>query len=316
MNFSIIVPFYNEEGNLLQLNKEISDFVIANKKKNFNFELIYVDDCSKDKSLKICSKFQNSFRTKLVKHRMNLSQADSIRTGVSVSNYDNLIFLDADLQNDISDLNEMINIFVEDYDMVIGNRVNRKDNFFSKKLPSLIANKLVRFFTSSKANDHGCAIKILKKKVFLSSSSLGDFHRLLSAEAFNLGFKIKEIDVNHRERFSGSSKYGMSRIFRVLLDLIYLNFMRNYQNRSLYFFGVFSFMSILIASLILIFMFYLKYFENISFIETPLPILGSTFFLMSINFLLIGILAHFNFSKNFEDNKSNKHFIEFEKDIS
>ena len=316
MNFSIIVPVFNEEGNLEQLNNEISNFINNQKNRNFNFELIYVDDCSKDNSLKILYDLKNNFKTILVKHRMNLSQADAIRTGVNISSYENLIFLDADLQNDASDLNEMISIFITGYDMVIGNRLHRKDNYLTKKLPSIIANKLVRYFTNSKATDHGCALKVLKKEVFLSSSSLGDFHRLLSAEAFNLGFKIKEINVNHRQRINGDSKYGFGRIFRVLLDLVYLGFMRNYQNRSLYYFGMFSFLSLAVSSLILLLMIYLKYFENTSFIKTPLPMLASTFFLMSINFLLIGILAHFNFNKNMDETSDKKNFVEFKKDIS
>jgi glycosyltransferase involved in cell wall biosynthesis len=309
MNYSIIIPIYNEEENILTLNQEISNVIRENKIDNF--QLIYVDDCSTDRSFEQLKKLTNNFETKILKHRINLSQSEAIRTGINYSRYENLVFLDADLQNDPKDINLMIIEFRKGYDMVIGARKNRQDNFFSKKLPSYIANYIVKKFTNSKANDHGCALKILKKNVYDISSNLGDFHRLLAAEAYSHGFKIKEIDVNHRKRKHGKSNYGFSRIFKVTLDIIYLGFSKNYNGKRLYFFGQFGLICFLISFFLFLWMLYIKYFEGRSFILTPLPTLASTFFLMSLNFLLIGILAQILDTKKKEEKK----FVETEIDL-
>ena len=216
MNFSIIIPIFNEEENILKLNSEISEVIKENQSDNF--QLIYVDDCSKDQSFDELKKLKNNFKTKIIRHRINLSQSDAIRTGINFATYENFIFLDGDLQNDPKDINVMLQEFKKGYDMIIGVRKNREDNFFSKKFPSYIANYIVRKFTNSKAKDHGCSLKVLKKKVYDVSSTLGDFHRLLAAEAYNHGFKIKEIDVNHRKRLHGKSNYGFGR-FRIFKKL-------------------------------------------------------------------------------------------------
>ena len=311
MNYSIIIPVFNEEENIFKLNQEISNVIKENQTDNF--QLIYVDDCSTDQSFDKLKKLTNNFKTKIIRHRINLSQSDALRTGINFAEYENLIFLDADLQNDPKDINLMINEFKKGYDMVIGVRKKREDNFFSKKLPSIIANYIVRKFTNSKAKDHGCSLKVLKKKVYDVSSTLGDFHRLLAAEAYNHGFKIKEIDVNHRRRVHGQSNYGFSRIFKVTLDIIYLGFSKNYNRRRLYFFGQFGLISFLISFFVFLWMLYIKYIEGRSFIMTPLPTLASTFFLMSLNFILIGILAQI--LETNKEKKENINFVEAEIDL-
>jgi glycosyltransferase involved in cell wall biosynthesis len=303
MNFSIILPVFNEEKNIIKLNFEISS--VINNLPTHKFELIYVDDCSKDNSYEELLSLKNNFPTKIIRHRINLSQSDSIRTGVEFSKYDNLIFLDSDLQNDPHDITKMVQEFQNGYDMIIGWRKNRKDSL-SKKIPSMIANYLVRIFTRSKANDHGCAIKVLKKIVYDSSTNLGDFHRLLAAEAYNQGFLIKEVEVKHNERINGKSNYGIGRIPKVMLDLIYLSFMQSYKNKTLYFFGMFGFVSLVISFFIFFTMLYIKYVLGRSFILTPLPILATTFFIMAVNFLLIGILAQLNTPKKYKSTISVK----------
>ena len=165
MNYTVIVPFYNEEENISSFNKEL----INNLKKIDNgkryFEIIYVDDGSEDKTFEELKKLiKNIFETLIIKHRTNLSQSAAINTGISQSKYENIVIMDGDLQNDPDDLSKMIMEFEKGTDMVIGWRKNRKDNFFSRTLPSYIANFIVRLFSKSKIHDHGCAFKILKKK--------------------------------------------------------------------------------------------------------------------------------------------------------
>ena len=241
---------------------------------------------------------QKNIPTTIIKHRRNIAQSVAILSGKEKANYNNLIFLDGDLQNDPQDIPKLIRKFEEGYDMVVGWRKVRRDPFFSKTLPSVIANFLIRVFTNSKIHDHGCALKVLKKEIFDEIIEWGaDFHRLLAARAADMGFKIFEVPVNHRSRKHGKSKYGFSRIVKVMMDIIYLGFLKN-KRKSLYYFGMFGFGSIFCSLIIFLVMIYWKYFVSGSFIRTPLPVLAVFFFLTGINFILIGIIAQILIIKN------------------
>jgi len=300
MKYSIIVPFFNEEENVSALNDEIIKVVTSKESGDRIFEIIYVDDGSSDNTFKNLSLLSNqkNIPTTIIKHRRNIAQSVAILSGKEKANYNNLIFLDGDLQNDPQDIPKLIRKFEEGYDMVVGWRKTRRDPFFSKTLPSVIANFLIRVFTNSKIHDHGCALKVLKKEIFDEIIEWGaDFHRLLAARAADMGFKIFEVPVNHRSRKHGKSKYGFSRIVKVMMDIIYLGFLKN-KRKSLYYFGMFGFGSIFCSLIIFLVMIYWKYFVSGSFIRTPLPVLAVFFFLTGINFILIGIIAQILIIKN------------------
>jgi len=300
MKYSIIVPFLNEEENVSALNDEIIKAVTSKEAGDRIFEIIYVDDGSSDNTFKNLSLLSNqkNIPTTIIKHRRNIAQSVAILSGKEKANYNNLIFLDGDLQNDPQDIPKLIRKFEEGYDMVVGWRKTRRDPFFSKTLPSVIANFLIRVFTNSKIHDHGCALKVLKKDIFDEIIEWGaDFHRLLAARAADMGFKIFEVPVNHRSRKHGKSKYGFSRIVKVMMDIIYLGFLKN-KRKSLYYFGMFGFGSIFCSLIIFLVMIYWKYFVSGSFIRTPLPVLAVFFFLTGINFILIGIIAQILIIKN------------------
>lgn len=164
MNYTIIVPFYNEEKNILSFNRELIENLKKNDDGKRKFEIIYVDDGSKDGTFNELNKLStNPYETLIIKHRTNLSQSAALNTGIDQSKYENIIIMDGDLQNDPNDLNKMVAEFEKGTDMIIGWRKNRNDNFFTKVLPSVIANYVVRLFSKSKIHDHGCAFKILKK---------------------------------------------------------------------------------------------------------------------------------------------------------
>tara|TARA_Y100000590_G_scaffold168471_1_gene192698 strand:- start:1390 stop:2349 length:960 start_codon:yes stop_codon:yes gene_type:complete len=293
MNYSVIVPLYNEEKNVKLLNKGLIDSLSRIiKNKACEFELIYVDDGSKDKTFDELKKLNsNNVSTLIVKHRINLSQSAALNTGINLSNYNNLIILDGDLQNDPEDLEKMISEYEKGTDMLIGWRRNRKDSFFTKTLPSIIANYLVRLFSKSKVHDHGCAFKIVKKDSIDEVTNWGDFHRLLAARLANNGYKVTEVEVKHNPRVYGKSNYGFSRIFKVVIDLIYLNFFKSSKRQTIYFFGLFSFVSILASIVAFCIMLYIKYILGRSFILTPLPLLVVFFLIAGLIFLFIGILA-------------------------
>ena len=308
MNYTVIVPFYNEERNISSFNKELINNLKKFTNEKRSFEIIYIDDGSYDKTFNELENIDtDSLETLLIKHRVNLSQSAALNTGISHSKYENIIILDGDLQNDPNDIDKMIAEYEKGCDMVIGWRRNRKDNFFSKTLPSLIANFVVRLFSKSKIHDHGCAFKIFKKDTIDDLTNWGDFHRLLAARLSNNNYKVREIEVKHNNRIHGKSNYGFSRIFRVIIDLLYLKFFKNYKRQSIYFFGLFSFFSFFLSIVSFVYMIVLKYFYDTSFIQTPLPLLSIFFFMIGLIFLFIGILAQLiiNQDKKNTDNKKN-----------
>ncbi len=303
MNYSIIIPLYNEEKNVETLLKEIS-VVIEKIKNNREFELILIDDGSTDNTFKKLLNLREKHSFKILKHKLNLSQSTAIYNGIRNSKFENLIFLDGDGQNDPNDLEDMIKNFEKGYDLIHGYRKDRKDKFFTKILPSKFANFLVRLITGSKIKDHGCSIKVLKKNVLDNSIFWGDFHRLFAARLNLKNLKFMQMPTNHRRRIYGDSKYGFYRVFKVFIDLIYIKLFHNKKNSNFYFIGFLGFCSMLMGLISLIFMFYLKIFEKISFIETPLPILVVSLFLSSLIFfsLLFIIQLLFEISKKNDEN--------------
>ena len=292
MNYTVIVPFYNEAKNISSFNNELINNLkkIDNGKRNL--EIIYVDDGSNDETFNELKKLStNTFETLIIKHRTNLSQSAAINTGINQSKYENIIIMDGDLQNDTNDLSKMITEFEKGTDMIIGWRKHRKDNFFFRTLPSITANFIVRLFSKSKIHDHGCAFKILKKNIIDDFTNWGDFHRLLAARVANSGYQVNEIEVKHNSRTHGQSNYGFGRILKVIIDLLYFKFFKNYKTQSIYFFGLFGFFSFLLSILFFIYMLVLKYFYETSFIQTPLPLLVIFLIMIGLIFLFIGILA-------------------------
>ena len=317
MNYTVIVPFYNEAKNISSFNYELINNLkkIDNGKRNL--EIIYVDDGSSDETFNELKKLSiNTVETLIIKHRTNLSQSAAINTGIGQSKYENIVIMDGDLQNDPNDLAKMVSEFEKGTDMLIGWRKHRKDNFFLRTLPSTIANFIVRLFSRSKIHDHGCAFKILKKEIIDDFTNWGDFHRLLAARLANNGYQVNEIEVKHNRRIHGRSNYGFGRILKVIIDLLYLKFFKNYKTQSIYFFGLFSFFSFLLSILSFIYMLILKYFYATSFIQTPLPLLVIFLIMIGLIFLFIGILAQLIInqdSKNINKENNIKEKIYFKK---
>ena len=317
MNYTVIVPFYNEAKNIPSFNNELINNLkkIDNGKRNL--EIVYVDDGSSDETFNELKKLStNTVETLIIKHRTNLSQSAAINTGIGQSKYENIVIMDGDLQNDPNDLAKMVSEFEKGTDMLIGWRKHRKDNFFLRTLPSTIANFIVRLFSRSKIHDHGCAFKILKKEIIDDFTNWGDFHRLLAARLANNGYQVNEIEVKHNSRIHGRSNYGFGRILKVIIDLLYLKFFKNYKTQSIYFFGLFSFFSFLLSILFFIYMLILKYFYATSFIQTPLPLLVIFLIMIGLIFLFIGILAQLIInldSKNINKESNIKEKIYFKK---
>ena len=292
MNYSLIIPFFNEAESLKKLLHNVEKHLLKVKNKKRQFEIILVDDGSKDKTFNYLKKFSSKkIDTLILKHKKNYSQSSAILTGILHSKYKNIITLDGDGQNDPNDIFKLIKEYEKGVDMVIGWRKKRNDNYISKIFPSLIANFFVRFFTKSKIHDHGCALKIFKKDKLDDLTNWGDFHRLLAARFSYNNYAVKEVEVKHIKRMFGQSNYGFRRVINVILDLVYLKFFKNYKTQSIYFFGLFSLVIFLLGIFSLSYMTYLKIVKEVSFILTPLPILTIFLFTISFMILLIGFLT-------------------------
>ncbi len=298
MKFSIVIPLYNEAENIIQLNKELLAAINESKNYNNEFEIIYVDDSSTDKTLDYLKSLKNEIKTIILKNEYNLAQSKSILNGIEVSNFSNIILLDGDLQNDPKDIIKMIKIYNEKKDVLVhGYRKNRNDPYLTKILPSKIANFIVRKFTKSKILDHGCSLKIFDKKIIDTHDFFGDFHRLFAAQ-INKDIEVFEVEVNHRARTKGKSKYGFERVIRVLIDLIFMNFSKK-ESSSFYTLGTLGLISFFFSFISFIYMLYLKLIENESFIETPLPTIIvfftlSGFIFFSLNLVLETIKKNIN----------------------
>tara|TARA_Y100001978_G_scaffold162266_1_gene148714 strand:+ start:1312 stop:2268 length:957 start_codon:yes stop_codon:yes gene_type:complete len=250
---SIVIPIYNESKSIDLLIREIFDVMNSNK---FDFELILVNDGSKDETLSILNKLSKSIEELIVINlRKNYGQTAAMAAGFDQSKGEIIITLDGDLQNDPHDIPKLIENIQEGYDLICGWRFERKDKLINRRIPSKIANKLIGFVTGINLHDYGCSLKAFKKDIITDIKLYGELHRFLPVLANIEGAKIKEIKVNHRERKYGKSKYGIDRTFRVLMDLLTVWFMNKFLTRPMYvfgFIGIVSFISSLIISSYLI----------------------------------------------------------------
>ncbi len=307
MKFSIVIPLFNEAENILKLNSEIIQVLNNLKNTNNEFEIIYVDDASTDNTLKILKEINNNVSTKIIGNNSNLAQSKSILNGIDVSSFNNIILLDGDLQNDPKDIIKMIDVYNENENCLVhGFRKNRSDPYFSKILPSKIANYIVRKFTNSKIIDHGCSLKIFDKSLIDVNEFFGDFHRLFAAQ-IRQDIKVVEIEVNHRPRIKGKSKYGFERVLRVLIDLIFINFTKK-DRSSFYTLGTLGLFSFFLSLIALTYMLYLKILMSRDFVDTPLPIVFIFFTLSGFIFFSLNLVLE-TFRKDLNNNtKKSKNF--------
>ena len=288
-DISVFIPVYNEEESLEILNNKIKDSLDST---NYSYEVIYVDDGSRDRSFEILKSFaQASSNIKVVKFRRNFGQTAAMSAGIDVAEGKVLIPMDSDLQNDPADIPRLMEKIDEGFDVVSGWRKNRKDTFINRKLPSMIANKIISWLSGVNLHDYGCTLKAYKCEVLKDTRLYGELHRFIPICASWVGAKVTELPVNHHERQFGESKYGINRTFKVILDLILMKFLTDYITKPIYFFGGAAFASMIISMMTFTWSIGLKIFSGIQLDHTPLPVLGAMFFTVSIQLFMMGILA-------------------------
>ena len=242
---SIIIPVFNESESIGYLLDEVVNVMCSNK---LNFEIVVVNDGSQDSTSNVLDELTIKIKElSVISLRTNYGQTAAMAAGFDNSNGEVVITLDGDLQNDPNDIPKLISHINEGYDLICGWRYDRKDKLINRRIPSKIANKLIANVTGLKLHDYGCSLKAFKKEILDDIKLYGELHRFLPVLAKIEGAKIKEIKVNHRSRKYGSSKYGIDRTFRVLMDLLTVWFMTQFLTRPMYGFGFVGIISILVS---------------------------------------------------------------------
>ncbi len=282
---SLVVALKNEEDNVQPLIKKVDEAL-----QGLDYELILIDDGSTDHTVKKIKEVL-SHRIKLVVFRKNFGQTQAMKAGIDVAQGLYIVTMDGDLQNDPSDIPMMYKKAVEeDWDMVAGRRKNRKDGFFLRKLPSRIANYLIRNSTKVRISDYGCSLKIFKSDIAKNLGLYGELHRFIPVLAALQGATITEMDVNHHARTAGKSKYGMGRTFKVISDLLLMVFFLKYAQKPMHLFGTMGFLTLMGGMAINIYMLVEKIMGH-EIWGRPLLLLGILLVLGGIQLITIGIIA-------------------------
>jgi len=291
MNVSIVVPVFNEIGNVPALYDEIQA-VLKSDNDLGSYELIFVNDGSSDGSADALDELAaQDTNFKIIHFRRNYGQSAALMAGIRHAEGDIIVLMDADLQNDPADIPGLIEKLNTGYDLVSGWRRDRKDKGLTRVLPSRVANMLISKVSRVKLHDYGCTLKVYRKEVLENIDLFGEMHRFIPVFAAWEGAKVGESVVNHRPRTSGVSKYGLSRTLRVILDIFLVYFMDRAIDRPIQFFGKIGIYCFGFAFLTGLWAIWAKYFNDQSFIETPLPLLVVLLTITGVIFLLLGLLA-------------------------
>lgn len=284
---SVVIPVFNEEDNIHLLYQKL---VSALDELGRTWEAILVDDGSKDTSYKKLETIARADeRIKVIRFVKNFGQTAALAAGIDHASGDVIIPMDADLQNDPADVKRLLAKLDEGYDVVSGWRKERKDELFLRLIPSWTANKIISAISGVRLHDYGCSLKAYRKEVIKDVRLYGEMHRFVPIYATWLGAAVAEIPVNHQARQFGQSKYGISRTFKVVLDLMTVKFMSTYLTKPIYVFGTAGLWSMVMAVAAFAWMVVLKLFYHTSFIETPLPVLVAVLFVMGMQLIFMGL---------------------------
>lgn len=286
---SIVVPVYNGEDNLRPLHEETVD---ALRDLSGEFQVIYVDDGSRDASVPTLREIAaGDRRVTVVEFQANRGQTAAMQAGINYAAGDVIVPMDADRQNDPRDIPKLLTVLEEGYDVVSGWRRDRKDKAITRRLPSIIANKIISRISGVQLHDYGCSLKAYRRSMLSNVTLYGEMHRFIPIYAAWEGARVTEVEVNHRPRVAGESKYGLSRTFKVILDLVTLQFLFRYGTKPIYLFGKLAMLSIFVSMAAFIWATWLKFFGDLTYIQTPLPLVTVTMLTLAVMLVLMGVLA-------------------------
>ena len=282
---SVVITVYNEEDNIQPLLQATYAAL-----SDMDYEVILVEDGSTDRTVAEVKKYANT-RTKLVIFNRNYGQTTALAAGIDQATGEYIATMDGDLKNDPTDLPGMLQKAIdEEWDVVAGRRANRKDGFVLRKIPSKIANWIIRNSTNVHLKDYGCTLRVYKAEIAQNMGLYGELHRFIPVLAKQQGAKMTEVDVKHHPRIHGTSKYGLSRTFKVMADLILMLFFQKYFQRPIHLFGGLGLLSFLLGGMINVYLLVLKIMgEDIW--GRPILILGFMLILAGIQLITTGIIA-------------------------
>lgn len=289
VDISVVIPLYNEEGNVVELYQELKGVLI---RENISHEILLVNDGSSDRTTQLIGELhsQDSSVT-VVNFRRNFGQTAAMSAGFDYARGDVIVTMDGDLQNDPADIPLLLAKIAEGYDVVTGWRFARKDPFLNRKLPSMIANKIISSITGVHLHDYGCTLKAFKKDITKHIKLYGEMHRFIPAIASGMGALITEVKVNHRPRKYGTSKYGISRTVRVILDLITVKFLLSYSNRPLHVFGMIGMLSSSLGFLLLLLLGIQRQLYRIPMGDRPMLMMAVLMIFIGVQFVTIGLIS-------------------------
>lgn len=288
-DLSVVIPIYNEAENIPHLYAELT---AALEEIGASYEVIAVDDGSKDGSFaQLQTVHEKDPRWQIIQFRRNFGQTAGLSAGFAAAHGKTIITIDADLQNDPRDIQKLLDKMAEGYDIVSGWRQDRKEPFFTRRLPSMTANRLISRITGVHLHDYGCTLKAYDYDVAKGVKLYGELHRFIPALASQMGVRVTEVPVSDRPRRFGSSKYGLSRTFKVFLDLIAVSFVLSYFNRPLYIFGGIGTVTGGIGSLILLYMGFVRLILGQDIGDRPLLMLGILLVVLGVQIVSTGLIA-------------------------
>ena len=290
---SVVVPLYNEEDNVALLTQKIHESLVG-----YHYQIIYVDDFSKDDTKKVVKALKDD-KVHLIELKKNYGQSLALAAGLDYADGEYIITMDGDL---------LTYAVSEEYDVVTGIRQKRKDSLV-KKIPSKIANFLVRRVTKLDIKDNGCALKVFTKDIAKDLNLYGEMHRFITLLAHLEGAQIKQIPVKHHARHAGVSKYGLERVFKVVADMMLLLFIRKYFQRPIHLFGIFGFLMILLGVIINLYLFVVKVGFGQDIGTRPLLMFGMMFILAGIQLFTIGIVMELLIRTYYESQKKRPYRI-------
>lgn len=287
---SIVIPVFNEAPNVESLYRELTTTLGRGSR---TFEIIIIDDGSSDETFAKLSSLQaRDPRLRVIRFRRNFGQTAAFAAGFAYARGKMVVTADGDLQNDPADIQQMADrIEHQGFDIVCGYRKDRKDKLVTRRIPSILANKLISWATGVELHDYGCSLKVFRSEVVKPLRLYGEMHRFLPAIASQFGVRIDEVVVNHRPRTAGTSKYGLSRTVRVMLDLLTVKFLLNYSTRPLQIFGLLGIVAGGLGGVILTWLGYVRLIERQAIADRPLLLLGMLLVFIGVQLVTFGLLA-------------------------
>jgi len=286
---SVVIPVYNEETNIRVLIPELQT---ALDRLGKSYEVIFVDDGSVDQTSAIIEEIAaQQPALKLITLRRNFGQTAAMSAGFDAAIGDVIIPMDGDMQNDPNDIGKLLAKIDEGYDVVSGWRVNRQDKYWSRRLPSNVANKIISLTTNVHLHDYGCTLKAYRREVLQSIELYGEMHRFIPALASLIGVKVAEVPVNHRARTAGKSKYGISRTIRVVLDLMTVKFLLSYSTKPIQIFGLLGLLSVGGSAAMLCAVVYARIQHHFVIANNSMFLLAVLFFMLGWQFIAMGLLG-------------------------